>query len=295
MYPIIRKDRSSTSLEENIPVQNITGDIEYLTFPSFTETALVEHLFTTRLGGVSEGVCSTMNLSFDRGDKPEAVVENFNRIGKLLHGNLEDFVFSHQTHTNNIRKVTIEDKGIGLQKPLSYQNIDGMITNEEGIILSTFYADCVPLFFLDPIHKAIGLAHSGWKGTTLRIGSKILEEMKFDFGTNPEDVLVAIGPSICVDCYEISKDVAVEFEKSFTTQQIKKGILQSKKNEKYQLDLWLANKEILIESKVKEANICVTDICTCCNSDYLFSHRATNGKRGNLGAFLSLKSTNSFA
>lgn len=283
MYKINRTNK------EMIPVQNLEKGIEYLTYPSFTDTELVEHLVTTRLGGVSEGVCATMNVSFSRGDKPEAVKENFSRIGGLLNGRLEDFVFTHQTHTDTIRKVTQEDRGKGLVKPLDYQDIDGLITNEKGLILSTFYADCVPLLFLDTIHKAIGLAHSGWKGTTLKIGQKVLEAMKESYGTNPVDVLVAIGPSICVDCYEVSEDVAEEFKNIFPKEDVQTRILRPKANKKFQLDLWEANKEILLEANIKAENISVGNICTCCNPDYLFSHRASEGKRGNIGAFLSLK------
>ena len=162
-----------------------------------------------------------------------------------------------------------------------------MITNEPGVILSTFYADCVPLYFVDPVNKAIGLSHSGWRGTVGRMGQKTLEAMKEAFGTNPADVYAAIGPSICQDCYEISEDVAEHFYEEF--QGHGDEILINKGNGKYQLDLWKTNEIVMLEAGILPEHLAVTNICTCCNETVLFSHRASQGKRGNLAAFLMLK------
>ena len=173
-----------------------------------------------------------------------------------------------------------------------FHDIDGMITDEPGVVLATFYADCVPLYFVDPVHRAIGLSHSGWRGTVNRMGKATIEAMQKEYGTNPKDLLCAIGPSICQDCYEVSKDVAEEFSKAFSGKE--EEILKQKDNmkmcePKYQLDLWRANVIILTEAGVPEENIAVTNICTCCNPKLLFSHRASQGKRGNLAAFMCLK------
>lgn len=162
-----------------------------------------------------------------------------------------------------------------------------MITDEPGVVLVTFYADCVPLYFVDPVHKAIGLSHSGWRGSVGRMGQKTLDAMKEAYGTKPEDVYAAIGPSICQDCYEISEDVAEHFYKEFPEYDEK--ILLNKGNGKYQLDLWKTNEIILLEAGVLPEHLAVTNICTCCNSKRLFSHRESQGKRGNLGAFMCLK------
>ncbi len=255
-------------------------------FPLLEQCKMVKHAFTTRMGGVSEGMFSTMNLSFTRGDKKEAVEENYRRLAKALDVSMEDFVFSDQTHTTNVLRVGKIQRGMGLTKEREYHDIDGLITNESGVVLSTFYADCVPLYFVDPVNKAIGLSHSGWRGTVGRMGKVTLEAMGKEFGTNPSDVLVAIGPSICRDCYEISEDVALEFEKEFHGH--KDEILIAKENGKYQLDLWKCNEIVLIEAGILPGHLTVTDVCTCCNSSLLFSHRASQGKRGNLGAFLML-------
>lgn len=269
---------------------NRTGEMEYLTFPALERTRMVSHLFSTRLGGVSEGIYSSMNLSYTRGDRKEAVDRNFGIIAGALGRETADIVCSDQTHTVNVRKVTRADAGKGVVRKKDYTDVDGLITDEPGLVLATFYADCVPLFFVDTKNRAIGLSHSGWRGTVNRMGEHTLYAMKQAYGTRPEDVTAAIGPSICMRCYEVGEDVAQEFSKAFEDGAIRE-ILQDKGNGKYQLDLWKANYHVLEEAGILPDNISVTDICTCCNPAYLFSHRASRGKRGNLGAFLSINTT----
>ena len=275
--------------------QNQSGTLEYLTFPMLEETGIVRHLFSTRLGGVSKGFFSSMNLSYTRGDEKEAVDENYRRIADVLGCEVSDIVCSDQTHTTNIRAVKESDKGKGILFPKDYTDVDGLITNIPGIVLATFYADCVPLFFIDTRNRAIGLSHSGWRGTAGRMGARTIEAMGREYGTRPEDITAAVGPSICQDCYEVSEDVAEVFRKEFqengqgSEQRLtNKQLLINKGNGKYQLDLWEANRIVLTQAGVLPEKIQVTDICTCCNPEYLFSHRASNGKRGNLGAFLGL-------
>lgn len=267
-----------------------------LKYPLLEETEIVKHCFTTRLGGVSKGIFSTMNLSFSRGDDRLAVEKNYRRLAEVMDVKYENFVFTNQTHTVNVRKVTADDAGKGIIRACDYSDIDGLITNEPGIVLSTFYADCVPLYFVDPVHKAIGMSHSGWRGTVARMGKATIAAMRDEYGSRPEDIICAIGPSICQDCYEISADVAEKFLCEFAThaQEILK---ENQRNEniknfsekKYYLNLWRANEIVLLEAGVKKEHIAITDICTCCNSKILFSHRASHGKRGNMGGFLCLK------
>ena len=268
--------------------QEKQGDVEYLTFPGLAETGMVNHLFSTRIGGVSEGIYGTMNVSYTRGDKKEAVDENFRRIAAVFGREAKDIVCSDQTHTTNIRLVTEEDKGKGVIREKDYHDIDGLITNVPGIILGTFYADCVPLYFVDVENRAIGLSHSGWRGTVERMGACTLKAMKEAFGTRPKMVKAAIGPSICQDCYEVSRDVAEAFTKQFPGAG-EALLYPGKEEEKYQLNLWEANRLVLLEAGILPENLEITDICTCCNPKYLFSHRASMGKRGNLGAFLELR------
>ncbi len=262
------------------------NDFPYLYFPLLEETGMVKHCFTTRQGGVSKGIFESLNLSFTRGDDPEAVRENFRRVSKALGVEYGNFVFTEQTHTTNVRRVGREDAGKGLIRERGYTDVDGLVTDEPGIVLSAFYADCVPLYFVDVKHKAIGLAHSGWRGTVGRIGGKTLETMRLEYQTHPQDVICAIGPSICQGCYEVSGDVAEAFAEEFPA--YKGELLEDKGNGKYQLDLWRANERVLLDAGVRREHIAVTNLCTCCHPKLLFSHRATQGKRGNLGAFLCL-------
>ena len=162
------------------------------------------------------------------------------------------------------------------------------MTDEPGLVLATFYADCVPLYFVDTRKHAIALAHSGWRGTVARMGRCVTEKMREVYGTHPRDIVAAIGPSICQECYEVSEDVADAFAYEIKGQGQTDEILVSKGNGKYQLDLWRANEIVLEEAGIPADQIQVTDICTCHNSEYLFSHRASKGMRGNLGAFMGL-------
>ena len=264
------------------------GAVPYLSFPMFRDTGLVTDGFSTRLGGVSEGCFSSLNLSFDRGDDRAAVAENFRRMGEALGVRCEDMVLSQQTHTTNIRIVTDEDRGKGITRERDYTDIDGLITNVPGICLVTTYADCVPLYFLDPVKKVIALSHSGWRGTVGKIGKKTVELMHDNFGSDPADILAAVGPSVCQDCYEVSADVIDRFKEVFD-RSVWDELFCGKPDGKYQLDLWKANEKIFLEAGIRKEHIAVTNVCTHCNSGLLYSHRAMGDKRGNLCAFLTLK------
>lgn len=275
--------------ESNTAVTEKTGEgVTWLSFPALEETGLVTHAFSTRMGGVSKGVYSTMNLSYTRGDDPEAVKENYRRMAKALEVDMERMVLTWQTHTTNVRLVKPEDEGKGVTKDRDYRDVDGLITNRPGVTLVTFFADCVPLYFLDTKKKAIGLSHSGWRGTVNRMGTATLEAMAREFGTNPADVIACIGPSICQDCYEVGPEVIEKFADSFD-KSYHDRLFYGKPNGKFQLNLWEANRIVLMEAGVPENQISVTDICTHCNPDLLFSHRTAAEKRGNLCAFLCLK------
>ena len=264
--------------------------VPYIQFKNLSATGIVRHGFSTRKGGVSTGIFSTMNLNFKRGDAPEAVMENYRRIADALDMRVEDMVLSDQTHTTNVRVVTEEDRGKGILKPQDYSDVDGMITNVPGLVLVTAYADCVPLYFVDPVKKAIGLSHSGWKGTVGHIGQKTVKRMQEVYGSNPENIIAAIGPSICQSCYEVSEDVAEAFRANFTEEEAE-DILLDKGNGKYQLDLWKANWYVLTDAGIRPEHLAVTDLCTACHPELLWSHRKTNGQRGGLSAFLSLIDT----
>ena len=263
-------------------------EVPFFTYEHLENTGMVVHGFSTRMGGVSAGDCATMNLSFERGDLEDAVRTNYELLGAAMGFRTDSLVFSKQTHTTNVRVVTEEDRGKGFVRERDYTDVDGLITNVPGLTLATFYADCVPLFFVDPVHKAIGLSHSGWKGTVGKIGKVTVEKMTEQYGTDPKDVLAAIGPSICQSCYEVSEDVIVQFREAFK-EEFWTDLFYAKENGKYQLNLWRSNELIFEEAGILKGNYSTTNICTCCNPGYLFSHRASHGKRGNLGAFLQIK------
>lgn len=266
--------------------RNVDG-VPFLSFSLFESLSFIRHGFSTRLGGVSQGIYSSMNLTFGRDDEVAAVRENFKRMSHAIGVTMESMVFSRQMHTANVRVISAADCGKGITKAIDYDEVDGMVTNVPGVCLATFYADCVPLYFVDPVHRAIGLSHSGWRGSVGQIGRRTIERMQKEFGSDPDQILAAIGPSICQDCYEVSEDVIESFRESFAPKHWP-TLFYQKPSGKYQLNLWKANECILLESGIQPQNIAVTNLCTCCNPDMLFSHRASKGKRGNLGAFLAI-------
>lgn len=262
--------------------------VPFFVFPSIEKTGSVVHGFSTRLGGVSEGIFSSMNVSFTRGDREEAVRENYRRLGAAMGFSCENLVCTDQTHTVNLRVVTEEDRGKGFVRPKDYTDIDGLVTDVPGLVLAAFYADCVPLYLVDPVRRCIGLSHAGWRGTVGKIGKKTVELMREQYGSSPEDLVAAIGPSICQSCYEVSKDVIEKFQEAFD-ERFWPELFYEKDGEKYQLNLWRANELGFLEAGVRPERIAAAGVCTCCNPGLLFSHRASRGRRGNLGAFLMLK------
>ena len=268
--------------KEHIFDEKEENGVPFLSYPMLEKTGIVNHGFSTRLGGVSKGPCATMNISTTRGDDPEAVKENQRRIASAIGVKVENLTFTHQTHTTNVAVVKAEDRG------KRFMETDGLVTNVPGICLVTFYADCVPLYFVDPVKKAIGLSHSGWRGTVHKMGKVTVETMTRAYGSNPEDIYAAIGPSICQDCYEVSEDVIEEFRRHFDRELLPE-LFYPKENGKYQLNLWRANEAVLEEAGILKEHIAVTNVCTHCNPEILFSHRTTGDKRGNLSAFLALK------
>lgn len=269
---------------------DFSTEVPYLSFPVLSQFSFLKHGFSTRLGGVSEGIFSSMNFGADNGayqDDPANIIENYRRIAKSIGVAPESLVISRQVHKTNIRVVREEDRGKGLYVPVDYEEIDGLITDKPDITLVTKYADCVPLYFVDPVKRVIGLSHSGWRGTVKKIGRITIEALQKNFGCNPGDIIAVIGPSICPDCYEIGEETALEFKKAFPLSW-DSGILKDKKNGKYLCNLWAANHTVLAEAGLDPENIHISGVCTCCNSELLFSHRKTGGKRGSLAAFLSM-------
>ncbi len=231
-----------------------------------------------------------MNLGLNRGDSEENVLENYRRICDAMGIPVESLVFSKQTHKAKVRKVTKEDRGIGLFRPIPYDDVDAHMTNECGVGLVIFGSDCVPIYLYDPKRHAIALCHGGWRGTVERITARTVEAMGEEYGSRPEDIVAVIGPSICMDCFEIGDEVAEEFCRAFGEERClscEKPLLR-RYGERYHADLWQANREAMRLAGVPEEHIHDSGLCTMCRPEMFFSHRATNGRRGSNAGFLML-------
>ena len=324
---MIYKTQDTIYYEKQVVV-NDAASFPVLTFAAWENLPGVRHCFTTRAGGVSEGWLSSLNFRRGLYDPDENIEENFRRTALFFNTTPDRIVCAQQTHTSNVRIVTEADAGKGVTRERDYTDVDGLITDVPGLILYTSHADCVPIYFYDPVRRVIALAHSGWKGTAARIGQVTVRKMQKVYGCRPQDIYTAVGPSICADCYEVSEDVAEAIRGCFSAPQLSQyagaksaadqsetgrsetggsqelqsegcrlkamgetipGILErGRRPGKYQLDLWRACERILLESGITPEHITVSNLCTCENSTGLFYHRATGGKRGNQGAFLML-------
>ena len=239
------------------------------------------------MGGVSKGKYASFNMSLSNGDRSKSVRKNHDILLGALGLDPEKAVLSHQTHTDNIRIVKEQDIGKGIVIHRDYNDVDGLITNLKDVTLVTQFADCVPLLFYDPVNEVIAASHAGWRGTVQEIGRKTVEKMTAEFGSDPKNIKAAIGPSIGKCCYEVDDPV---FESFIPLTYIPtQKIFTKKENGRYMLDLWTANRLILENAGIKKLNICVTVRCTCCNSQFFHSHRASGGSRGNLAAIIALK------
>ncbi len=245
--------------------------------------------FSTRLGGVSKAHLSSLNLSFSRGDEESNVIENHKRFAKAVGYDYTRLIFSDQVHDTRIRVIeNEEDAGKGMIKVSDIKETDGLVTNLANIPIMTFYADCVPLYFFDKEKNVIGLAHSGWKGTVKNIAGKMIETMMDKYNSDVKDIICAIGPSICQKCYEVDDVVINEIKDRYSSNEYAM-MVEEKPDGKYQLNLQLACRINLLNAGVLPSNIAMPDLCTCCNKNILYSHRASKGMRGNLAAVMMLK------
>ena len=269
------------------PIKFITkGDLTYLIFSKWENDSHLTHCFTTKSSGVSKGHLASLNLGFNRGDRDENVLQNYRNVCTALEVPFESIVLSKQVHEMNIAKVTAKDKGNGIIRANQWESIDGIYTQEKGITLVTHYADCVPLFFYAPKYGMIGMCHAGWRGTVGKIGENMIKIWHEQEGIPLEAIQVAIGPSIGLCCFQVGKEVADIFLNTFGEASF---IQKDEVGQKYHIDLWACNKHVLKSSGILEENIIVSGICTCCHDKIFFSHRKTQGMRGTLGAFMTLK------
>lgn len=261
--------------------------VEYIEFSIFDECREdVLAVFSTRKGGVSTGVYSSMNMGFETGDRKDNVLKNYEIFAGVVGIDYRKMVFSSQHHNSNIRLVTGSDAGKGILSERDYNDIDGLITNVPGIPLVTFHADCAPVYFYDFENRAIGLAHAGWRGTAAQIVVAMLDMMASAFGTAARGVKVVIGPAICGKCYEVGEDVMKRL--SGMTIDIGDCIGYDEKSQKYYPDISFINKKLLIACGVLPENISISGVCTKENPDRFFSHRVHGKNRGIQAAIMQL-------
>ncbi|TVY09669.1 peptidoglycan editing factor PgeF [Paenibacillus cremeus] len=253
--------------------------------------------FTSRIGGVSKEAYGSLNCGLHVGDDPEDVVQNRIRLAEALSISFDACTYAEQVHGKEIQVVGPAQRGAGKNsRETALQAKDGFVTQERGLFLFAQFADCVPLFFYDPVHHAVGLAHAGWKGTALQIAKATLETMSAAFGTKPRDVLAAIGPSIGGCCYEVDDTVISRIDN--VIQDLHKGggaphgeqpIYKTKDNGKYNLNLQELNRQIMMKAGILPIHIEVSSLCTSCRTDLFFSHRKEGGKTGRMAAWIGLR------
>ena len=254
------------------------GSLEILT----AQNILVPHGFTTRLGGVSTGALSSLNISFHRGDDDENVVENIRRLGDAVGFDPRKMVLSHQVHSDTIRAVTADDC-MGFDHH-HYPQCDALITNTPGLCLMVFTADCTPILLHDPVTGAVGAVHAGWRGTALDLAGKTVRAMTEAYGCKAENIRAAIGPNIGFCCFETDADVPRAMVKTYGD-----GVQMyiHPQEDKYYVNLKAINALSLKNAGVTQIEI--SDACTVCQHQRFWSHRVTGGLRGSQGAVILCK------
>lgn len=229
------------------------------------------------------------NYAFHVGDQPDKVIENRILLLQQVGMPLESWTCGEQVHGTDLQLVTSGDGGKGsLARDTAFSDTDGLITNEENILLASFYADCVPLYFYSPSLDLIGVAHAGWKGTVQGIASKMVGKFK-ELGADPKTLHVAIGPSIGVCCYEVDERVMNAVAQALMERKSLEEVSTPTKPGRWQLDLRKTNVKLLEKVGVMEKNILVTHWCTSCDQDYFYSHRRDQGRTGRMVAFIGKK------
>lgn len=249
--------------------------------------------FTTRLGGVSGGHWSSLNMGLHVGDRNEDVVTNRERLAEALGWPFAAFTCAEQVHSDKVHIVTAEDAGRGRDSRQSaLQDTDALVTNVRGVLLASFYADCVPLYFYDPVHEVVGLAHAGWKGTATEIACRTVETMQRAFGSDPAQLRGAIGPAIGICCYEVDGPVIDRMEalcSGFANAPAIDSMIRRMQDGKAMLDLKEINRQIMIKAGILPTRIELSSWCTSCRTDLLFSHRAENGATGRMASWIGME------
>ncbi len=244
------------------------------------EPGLIQGVFTRR-GGVSPEPWSSLNMATSVGDSRERVIHNRARILEAL--SIPQYGFYDVWQVHGVEVLPTREP-----RPLDtpHRKADSILTDRTGVALLMLFADCVPIYLYDPIHRAVGMAHAGWQGTVAKIAARAVEAMRSAYGSRPEDLLAGIGPSICREHYQVGEEVIGRVEQAFDRES---GLLSSHNDGKAQLDLWAANRQALLEAGVREGHIQVSQICTAEHPQDWFSHRGEKGKTGRFGAVFALR------
>ncbi len=273
--------------------------LNYLVLEALEQTGLVRHAFSGRSGGTSKSPYASLNLGLHVGDVSPAVLANRQRLAAAIGADSAKIVVPAQVHGDQVAVVGQKEQGLGASDLITaIPGADALVTQEPGVTLCTFYADCVPIFILDPARPAIGLAHAGWKGTLLKIAEKTLQRMQQAFGTQPSDCLVGIGPCIGPCCYQVDLTLRQEFAAAYPRKKIfvKTATDGTKECQKWSnnveysyLDLGEANRQLLLASGVKPGRIWKAGLCTRCQPADFFSYRGAEGRStGRMGALIAL-------
>ncbi|WP_134684568.1 peptidoglycan editing factor PgeF [Brevibacillus migulae] len=240
--------------------------------------------FTLRTGGQSDAPFASQNMGLHVGDDPQRVTENRRLLCERINMPFDVWTCADQVHGKNVQQITRHHAGAGKDRlDDCIQATDGLHTEEHGILLASFYADCVPLYFFDPKSGAIGLAHAGWKGTVARIAKEMIEAFAKRYDSKAEELLVAIGPAIGGCCYEVDDRIIDQVKQTALSWMESVTPLASGK---YLLDLPKLNRLVMTECGVPEEHIVSTDLCTSCHTDLFFSHRKEGGKTGRMASFI---------
>ncbi|MEC0090162.1 peptidoglycan editing factor PgeF [Paenibacillus macquariensis] len=250
--------------------------------------------FTGRHGGTGKSPYESLNCAFHVGDDSQDVINNRRTVVETLGFPFDAWTCGEQVHSNHVEIVHLEDKGRGnIDRSSAFQNTDGLLTNVPGILLTSFYADCVPLYFYDPMKQVIGLAHAGWKGTVSRIASTMVDKMVQEYGSQIHDIRAAIGPSIGSCCYEVDDKVMLsvyDLEKDVLGNSTYSASWYLKKNNgKSMLNLKEMNRQIMMKAGIMPSHIECTTYCTSCRNDLFFSYRKDGGTTGRMASWLGLK------
>ena len=268
----------------NIIEHNKNG-LVYLTADGFEAAGGVAHGFSTRLGGVSEGIYATLNLGMNRGDAPDRVRENYRRFCAAIGADMGNIVCASQVHGDTVRTVTAADLGIGLDEPEPWQ-ADGLVTDIPGVTLAVYSADCLPILLYDPVRRVVGAVHAGWRGTALGIAAKAVERMVDCYGCDRLDILAAVGPGISKCCFETHEDVPNAMTEAMGAAAL--SSIEVLPTGKIHVDLKGLNAKRLESAGLAPEHIAVSADCTCCLPEKYWSHRYTHGERGSQAAMIAI-------